>query len=346
MKKNIILVAVFLFLILLSFQTILFPPNFEKLLRNDLVQLANNSSRLKTSVKLFKQGEIHLDSLRFSVAETRNSYKKIEFLIEYLYPEFSEDHLNGAPLYHTEPSDGYPNVLPPEGLQVIDEEVAKAEKEIDKHQLVVLATKFESNCLKLLNGLNSIELNTRDIIEASKFQIVRISTMGISGFDTPGSLNSLHESKVSLIHIKNYLSELSELNNKKELEELIDLNINFLAQNGNNFESFNRMLFIRDYLTPLNKMLNAIFVSKSNPKSSVNPKSAGLFEKDFLSPYFFTLLSKNEDSDELRELGKKLFFDPILSFSGKMSCSSCHNPKFAFTDSKKKSPSTDIIINK
>lgn len=32
-------------------------------------------------------------------------------------------------------------------------------------------------------------------------------------------------------------------------------------------------------------------------------------------------------------LGEKLFFDPLLSSSQKISCSSCHNPKFAFADS-------------
>lgn len=32
------------------------------------------------------------------------------------------------------------------------------------------------------------------------------------------------------------------------------------------------------------------------------------------------------------ELGKMLFFDPRLSSSGVVSCASCHNPSFAFTD--------------
>ena len=33
------------------------------------------------------------------------------------------------------------------------------------------------------------------------------------------------------------------------------------------------------------------------------------------------------------ELGKQLFFDNILSKDYKISCASCHNPKFAFADS-------------
>ncbi len=34
------------------------------------------------------------------------------------------------------------------------------------------------------------------------------------------------------------------------------------------------------------------------------------------------------------ELGKKLFFDPILSKDKSISCASCHQPKFAFADNK------------
>lgn len=32
-------------------------------------------------------------------------------------------------------------------------------------------------------------------------------------------------------------------------------------------------------------------------------------------------------------LGRKLFYDPILSANGTVSCASCHNPRFAFADS-------------
>jgi cytochrome c peroxidase len=35
------------------------------------------------------------------------------------------------------------------------------------------------------------------------------------------------------------------------------------------------------------------------------------------------------------ELGRQLFFDPRLSADGSISCASCHNPKFAFTDGRK-----------
>src|SRR5713226_8112707 len=33
-------------------------------------------------------------------------------------------------------------------------------------------------------------------------------------------------------------------------------------------------------------------------------------------------------------LGKKLFFEPLLSADGSVSCATCHNPALAFTDGR------------
>ena len=41
--------------------------------------------------------------------------------------------------------------------------------------------------------------------------------------------------------------------------------------------------------------------------------------------------------DDLQRLGHELFFDSDLSFSGKIACSTCHNPSLAFTDGYRKS---------
>lgn len=42
----------------------------------------------------------------------------------------------------------------------------------------------------------------------------------------------------------------------------------------------------------------------------------------------------NEFTKERWELGKKLFFDPIMSIDSTVSCASCHNPNLAFADNK------------
>jgi cytochrome c peroxidase len=54
-------------------------------------------------------------------------------------------------------------------------------------------------------------------------------------------------------------------------------------------------------------------------------------------PLLLVLLATKSDTanSQIRtkeQLGKKLFFDPILSSDQTISCASCHNPKFAFAD--------------
>jgi cytochrome c peroxidase len=54
-----------------------------------------------------------------------------------------------------------------------------------------------------------------------------------------------------------------------------------------------------------------------------------LFEEKLIAPI---IPANNPLTEEGVALGKKLFFDSILSGDGSQSCASCHNPKKAFTD--------------
>jgi cytochrome c peroxidase len=58
------------------------------------------------------------------------------------------------------------------------------------------------------------------------------------------------------------------------------------------------------------------------------------------------LAGKMDSLKNLIALGKVLFFDPRLSLSGKISCSSCHQPQLYWTDGKPKSFGHEGAINK
>jgi cytochrome c peroxidase len=116
------------------------------------------------------------------------------------------------------------------------------------------------------------------------------------------------------------------------------------------FDSFNRAAFIREAAQPfyaslvdVQSDLNIEWYNETGqlPKP-VNDKARYLFSTDLLDPYFFTALLENEDSENLRELGKYLFFDPVLSSNMQRSCASCHNPNKAFTDGQPLSIAMDF----
>lgn len=67
-------------------------------------------------------------------------------------------------------------------------------------------------------------------------------------------------------------------------------------------------------------------------------------ETDYLGP--IPVPGDNELTNEGVRLGQHLFYDPILSGDNTMSCSSCHDPKLAFTDGLAKSPGISGIVGR
>ncbi|MDB4088699.1 c-type cytochrome [Flavobacteriales bacterium] len=85
------------------------------------------------------------------------------------------------------------------------------------------------------------------------------------------------------------------------------------------------------------RILYSLFLLVSLYSCLVINKSS-LFDKgDFVFPEM-QFPEGNEYSESRFELGKKLFFDPILSIDSTLSCASCHLPNYAFSDTVNFSP--------
>lgn len=63
--------------------------------------------------------------------------------------------------------------------------------------------------------------------------------------------------------------------------------------------------------------------AKENTKAAVGPNATA-------AAFYATKFERTPSVSELTELGRTLFFDPALSASGHMSCSSCHDPAHAW----------------
>ncbi len=292
----------------------------------------------------FQMGRRSQRELQVAVSAVRLSYKKIEFLLEYYYPDFVEEHINGAPLLHIKRVGPRPQVVPPEGLQVLDELAFSDEADKEKTEIAVLARQLANNYDVVMASFASKEVKREELAEAMRMELVRIFTMGITGFDTPGSLNALKEAGVSFQTLQYvslpYLSALPEAESQK-VKNLFANGIDFLNKDVS-FDDFDRLTFLTDYIDPLYKELKTLGAKPSAiaSKWGWNSNSNSIFAADFLDPYFYAELRRDEDSKALLDLGQKLFYDPILSQNNQMSCSSCHNPAKGFTDGQAKSASS------
>lgn len=296
---------------------------------------------LKSNAHLFQGHKISIEDLQSSLKKTRNSYKEIEFYIAYHYPEFSKTHLNAAPLFHIESTGTASNTLPPEGLQVLDELIFSDEVSTQQDKIVEITDLLYNNyndfyLSSVKNGLSQGNNKTLPL----RIELIRIYTMGVTGFDTPGSLNVFEEATHALIGIDNYIKNedyFKKFDTQKS-KNLLSSSIDYLSKNRD-FDTFDRIEFYKNHLQPLYEELGNWDATPDDLKeiSGWNVNNKNFFSDDFLDPYFYTLLKPSEDNADLRTLGKEIFYDASLSNNAKMSCASCHLPENAFTDLQPKS---------
>lgn len=303
-------------------------------------------AKLDDTATAFKQGRVSADSLQAIVTHTRLAYKRIEFYVAYYNPEFTGKHLNGAPLLRISKSGNQPTVVPPEGLQVLDELIYAEDPSEEKVQIAALSKKVKTEFNLVANALQQTKPSPEELVIAARLQLVRIFTLGVTGFDTPGSANGLEEASASLTAMKTLIENepiAKKYPKSKQILLLFDGAIEQLKQTPS-FDLFDRLSFLRNYIDPLYRELGELPITMNveNLKNHTawNPESTSIFAPDFLDPYFYTQLQSKEDSEKLKNLGEALFYDTLISGNNKMSCATCHNPKLAFTDAQSKSLSS------
>jgi cytochrome c peroxidase len=77
-------------------------------------------------------------------------------------------------------------------------------------------------------------------------------------------------------------------------------------------------------------------VTKNYNDYTLNNNCLSIFDKTLYSPQnskgIYSLIEDKEVLEEIKQTGRLLFYDPILSANNKRSCASCHKPTEYFTD--------------
>lgn len=316
---------------------------FNKNFRKDYVEYLK-------SLQTFKNSVIDNNDIEKYYFQLRKEFKEIEFVVAHLDPEMHKLHINGAPLPTLAVSDNEATANEPEGLQVIDEHIGEGIREANKKETL---KKIENLIVqsKFFKGIYSYSnMTDRVVLEAIRKDLLRVMTLSITGFDTPGSVNALNDAIVSLENQKKYLQPYIKKSGKfDEINRIYDEAIEFI-ENNNDFNTFDRLFFLKNYFNPLFDLtyklhkdleIETIEEVVSNPQPW-NYDETQIFSDNFISKYISTYQRPQHNTEDIRELGRLLFYDPILSSNNKRACSSCHNPKMAFTDGMKKSLAMDF----
>jgi cytochrome c peroxidase len=284
-----------------------------------------------------------LDSIK-SIAQTNSSqskihyqkarqlFKEIEFYVEYNYAYHSKFFINGPLVNKAEREYGYKTFVP-HGFQVL-ESVLYSE-EIDS----TINFKYEVDFLK--NSFGYVEQKSRNknlkpatIIDMLRFELVRIMSLYLNGYDCTINKNSLVEIQ-SIFDGFNKTISLLEVSKPLKLvaTKKISSAKNYLKKNSD-YNKFNRLEFISAHLIPLYENLYNFYDVESAATATfygINIRRQKFYDAKWLNGSYFSVVLKDSFLvSQQAEIGKLLFFDPVLSGNNKRACASCHSPAFAF----------------
>ena len=295
-------------------------------------ELSQKIAILKTAVATNSDTAI----LRQSFLQARLAYKKLELVLEY-YFEGDAARFNGLAVNFIEEEDPMA-WQEPQGFQVIETFIYPAYDSKNKQAL----SQYIDKLAAVTSGLGSNPLLFKPetyIPDAIMEELYRILSLGITGFDSPLAGISLPETNAAFSSIR-FMMEAY----KEDWVQLAPAAYNHILQlltgatsyinTHNNFNRFNRMEFILSFLNPLCDAFGTIKTAghyKENSKRySLIKKNGNLFIEKSLDRNRY--LYDDTINAARISLGKKLFYEPMLSGNGKRACAGCHQPLKAFTD--------------
>lgn len=306
---------------------------------NHLDQLLEATAHLDSLLKHTPQEA----SVQQAFCEARLAYKHVEPLLEQYNPELARK-LNGPAIDKHDLESAERKVWKATGFQVVEEYLFPTfhveQQEEASREMAIL-----HGYLRVYrHDADGLQLSDSNIFEALRLELLRIMSLGISGFDSPVAFQSVPEADAALEGIGSvlavYAQDQPSSEAANELTDALKQARTFLGKTIS-FDAFDRLAFIREHLDVISRTLYT-FQQHLNIPNNPWPTAINLAEPTFLSEQtfntdFFAPVFNREATPEASALGKILFHEPLLSGNNSRSCASCHAPEKAFTDGLAKS---------
>ncbi|GAA4089757.1 cytochrome c peroxidase [Mucilaginibacter panaciglaebae] len=266
----------------------------------------------------------HRRLLQQRFRQVRFFYKRIEWAVEYFDPVTTR-LVNGPPVPEAEITG---LVIQPDGLQVIEGYVIPRIVSTKKRDMAGLLQRLATNAMAFKERFKHADLQDWQILDAAKQEVFRIESLGLNDFDDPLLKNCFSESA-------NALQSVQEVIRRYDSRIDFESAIRYL-QRPVKFDHFDRAGFIIRYVNPLTRDLtqlhNRLKLPNIHYNRLLNQDAATLFDANAFNRNAFIAAPEDSATVDKIALGKRLFFDPILSGNGLRSCATCHQPDKAFTD--------------
>ncbi|WP_339875284.1 cytochrome-c peroxidase [Olleya marilimosa] len=315
--------------------------------KTETIDVINWDSAQKYYIDNIDLASKYLDSLKteglkgkntkhyFTLA--REAFKKAEPFASYLNPEVGH-RANGPALPVYKEDTG--KILKPIGLQKIEESIYEQETSVTDFNQEIYVTQGLFAILK--ENMQNRALTPQRFFIATHQQLLRIVSLGMSGFDTPVSHLGIKESAISLKSLQNVYNKTikaSIVKKDKTIDDAFNSSIlkaiNYINQHQD-FDTFDRFTFTRDYLNPITRHWVSIRktadIWQPTNTEPFNFDAPTFFESNSFNLNYFTPTTNRNPSDKQIALGEKLFFDTQLSANKSMACVTCHSPALGYAD--------------
>jgi cytochrome c peroxidase len=295
--------------------------------------------RVKTLCTAIEQRQ-PAEKLQQAFFQGRLAYKPLELLTTYYLP-YTDQFINGPNLPEVEP-DEKDVMVNPEGFQVLEALLFPAIS--DTAALRQEAQRLYANLHRLQLKAAGQSLTDAQLFDAMRQELLRIASLGLSGFDSPTAQYSLPEAAAALHGVETvwhfYATRVQLLNPAlaQHTQELLT-NAEQQLTAAPDFNMLDRLHFISKYLNPLTVNLKLAREALNIPYAALphflDPAASNAFAKEAFDPTFYAPNQAQTFTAPQIALGRRLFADPVLSYNGQRSCATCHHPHKAFTDGLK-----------
>ena len=267
---------------------------------------------------------------RSAFLAARFAYKRSEGLLTVTSPLVS-GWLNGPPAEDEDDIPRPPGV--PGGFQVIEASLFPALSRDDAASAAALTRRMRGQLAQHRALLVHLPLHAEEVLDASRVEIARVSTLGLAGFDSDQSGANILEAAEALEGTRQLLATIPQAN--AEIDRTLRAAVAYLRAHPDN-HSFNRLEFYVGYAQPAAAAIRD--ARRTLPDAGLRRQrlwrldAATVFEADAFDPAAYNSFDTPAPSPALIALGERLFSDPRLSGPGTRSCSTCHIPEKAFAD--------------
>jgi cytochrome c peroxidase len=308
---------------------------------------------MKTIAESNLSSDEGIATVRKSIEDARIKLKNIDFWLRYFEPNAYRKINGPLPVeWENEVFEKFEKPYRREGAGLSIAELSLNQHPPEKDSLLLLITKSQES-LKTFeaDSITGFLKTYNPFFLANRLFLLNLAAIYTTGFECPDTARVIPELNSMLRGTKTIYEEYNlsfpEFPLSNEYLELYDKTISFVKDQSREFSRFDQFSFIKNYVNPL-FALNQQFINSYNVTSlnfndyTLNNNATSIFDKSLYTSQntkgIYSMIVDQKTLDEIRYIGKLLFYDPILSGNNMRSCASCHKPSEYFTDTTVNTP--------